>query len=410
MKKTITITMIVILLLNLIYVPSFAVGELDPTKPMSTEPQEKGNVKVTNDEGKSTLAGISGTTHSGGQVAKTLAVVLTVPPRAVSACLDLFVYTTTGMSSSSSNNQFIGPLPQTETGGLITAPNYQSNANNTANTGNDRFTIYDLVLGHYPIFNIDFTEELPEDASKADTFMERVKIDVMKFYVFTRNLSIAISLFVLIYMGIRMAISTVASEQAKYKKMLIDWVASLVILFFMHFIIIIISVLLQAGLQLFEKLAVTWNLQSFEQDIYDHAVTNLSSHGWNAFTSVVLIWMLTWYQVKFFLYYLHRTLEVHFLVIVAPLVTITYPIDKAGDSKAQAFGNLIKEIILKCSMQLIHTIVYLVFIGTAGVIAVSQPILAIVFFMALSRAEKITRNIIGAKDEGFEKTQVPFAS
>ena len=200
MKKTITITMIVILLLNLICIPSYA--DFDETAPMSTKPQEDGNVTITNQEGKSTSASILGTTYAGGQGFKALAVVLTVAPRAVSACLDLFVNVT---------------------------------GSNAAAT-NDRFTIYDLVLGHYNIFNIDFTEKLPENDAEIDTFMERVKVDVTKFYAFTRNLSVAISLFVLIYMGIRMAISTVASEQAKYKKMLIDWVASLMILFLMHFI------------------------------------------------------------------------------------------------------------------------------------------------------------------------------
>lgn len=371
MKKTITITMIVILLLNLIHVSSFAadgdVG-IDTSKPVSTEPQEKGNVTLTNDSGKTTLANITGSTYSGGQVAKTLAVVATIPPRAVNACLDLFVE------------------QATDTKG--------------------KFTIYNIVLGKYNIFNINFTEQLPKNPNEINTFMEIVKIDVLKFYSFTRNFSIAISLFVLIYMGIRMAISTVASQQAKYKKMLIDWLASIMIVFLMHLIIIVISVVLQYGLSVVENIAQAWNLQSFEETVYSNAVTNLSAHGFNAFTSVVIIWVLTWYQVKFFLYYLHRTLEVHFLVIIAPLVTITYPIDKAGDNKAQAFGNLIKELIIKCSMQLIHSIVYIVFIGTAGVIAVSQPLIAIVFFMALSRAEKITRNIIGVKDEGFQKTQV----
>ena len=163
------------------------------------------------------------------------------------------------------------------------------------------------------------------------------------------------------------------------------------------------------GLSLFQKIAESWELNSFEADIFNNAVTHMTTaKGFDVFVSVVMIWMLTWYQVKFFLYYLHRTLEVHFLVIVAPLVTITYPIDKAGDGKAQAFGKLIKEIIIKCSMQLIHAVVYLVFIGTAGVIAVSQPILAIVFFYALSRAEKITRKIFGVDDQGFEKTEVPI--
>lgn len=379
MKKTITITMIVILLLNLICVPTFAANNdigMDMSQPMSTKPQEDGKVTITNQEGNSISTSITGTTYAGGQGFKTLAVVLTVPPRAVSACLDLFVNVT------------------------------GSNANAT----NSRFTIYDLVLGHYNIFNIDFTERLPEKEADIDTFMERVKVDVTKFYVFTRNFSIAISLFVLIYMGIRMAISTIASDKAKYKKMLIDWVASLMILFLMHLIIIVISVVLQYGLQIFENIAEAFKLESFEETIFDHAVTNLSAHGWNTFTSVLLIWVLVWYQAKFFLYYMHRTLEVHFLVIVAPLVTITYPIDKAGDNKAQAFSNLIKEIIIKCAMQLIHTIIYIVFIGTAGVIAVSQPLLAIIFFMALSRAEKITRKVVGANDEGFEKTNIPFVS
>lgn len=151
-------------------------------------------------------------------------------------------------------------------------------------------------------------------------------------------------------------------------------------------------------------------MTSFEETIYDNAVTNLSSHGFNVFASVVIIWVLTWYQTKFFLYYMHRTLEVNFLVIVAPLVTVTYPIDKTGDNKAQAFGNMIKEIIVKCSMQLIHAVLYVVFIGTAGVIAISQPLIAIIFFMALSRAERITRKIFGIDDQGFEKTNVPFVS
>ena len=90
------------------------------------------------------------------------------------------------------------------------------------------------------------------------------------------------------------------------------------------------------------------------------------------------------------------------------MVTITYSIDKIGDGKAQAFGTYVKEIITKCSMQLIHAVLYIVFIATAGVIAVKQPVLAILFFAALSRAEKITRRIFSINDEGFQKTKVPF--
>ena len=43
---------------------------------------------------------------------------------------------------------------------------------------------------------------------------------------------------VLVYIGIRMAISTVASEKATYKKMLFDWFTSLALIFLLHYIII----------------------------------------------------------------------------------------------------------------------------------------------------------------------------
>ena len=130
--------------------------------------------------------------------------------------------------------------------------------------------------------------------------------------------------------------------------------------------------------------------------------------GYNIFTTVVIIYIFTWYQAKFFLYYLHRTIEVNFLVVVAPLVTITYSIDKIGDSKAQAFGNFIKEISVKSAIQLIHAVLYVVFIATAGAIAVSQPILALIFFAALSRAEKIAKKIFDIKDKGMAETEIPF--
>ena len=368
MKKTITITMIVIFLLNLIYIPSFT---FDEKSPMSTKPQESGTVELENKEGNKKDAGITGTTYSGGQVFKTLALVLTSPVQAVNLCLNMFVDIST-----------------------------DSNVNN-------RFTIYDTVMGNYNIFNINFAELPPENESEITTIIDKIKFDVIKFYNFTRNLSIAISLFVLIYIGIRMAISTLAVDRVKYKRMLVDWVASLVLVFALHFIIIIISVVLQMGLEVVRNIATVWKVNNIEHDLYSGAISNLTAQGFNVFTAVVLIYLLTWYQVKFFIYYMGRTLEVNFLVIVSPLVTITYSIDKAGDNKAQAFGNFVKEITMKSAIQLVHAIVYVVFISTAGVIATSQPILAIFFFMGLSRAEKIVRNILGVSDSGFEKTKVP---
>ena len=156
-----------------------------------------------------------------------------------------------------------------------------------------------------------------------------------------------------------MAVSTVSSDQAKYKKMLISWVSSIILVFALHLLIITISFVLQKGFELVDSVAKAWKIAGFEEQIYKGAIENLTggNMGYNIFTTVVIIYIFTWYQAKFFLYYLHRTIEVNFLVVVAPLVTITYSIDKIGDSKAQAFGNFIKEISVKSAIQLILALI-----------------------------------------------------
>lgn len=370
MKKTITITMIVILLLNLISVNSFAADEEGPD--LSVTPQQTGTVTVENDAGNKVDVGITGTTYSGGQVFKTVVNVLTVIPQAINQVLDMFTETTT-------------------------------------NKEINRFTIYDTVIGNYDLFNIDYTT-VPEKLGSDPTLIEQMKFYVIRYYGVTRRLSIAISLLVLIYIGIRMAVSTVASDKAMYKKMLVNWLASLVLVFLMYLIVIAISIVLKQGLGIVQKLAEVWKVETIEEDIYRGAIENFTAKGYNTMTSVVIIYMLTWYQAKFFMYYLRRTLEVNFLIVVSPLVTITYSIDKAGDNKAQAFGAFLKEIIMKSVVQIIHAIVYVVFIATAGVVATVQPILAILFFAALSRAEKITRKVFSIDEDGFQKVKLPFVS
>lgn len=375
MKKAITIiTIIVILLLNLISVNSYAdmdLENLENNEAMSLEPQETGKTEMENDDGQKVFGQVSGGTYAKGQIFKTLVNVLTVIPQSVNGILNLFIAT-------------------------------------TSNGVSDKFTIYDTVMGHYEIFSINYLN-VPKSIDNDSTFMERIKWNSMKYYYILRNLSIAISLFVLIYIGIRMAISTVADDKARYKKMLINWLSSLMLIFIIHFIVIIISYLLQVGLATVNKVAESMQISEFETTLLTDASENFTANGFNVFVAAITIFILVWYEVKFFMIYMHRTMEINFLVLVSPLVTVTYSIDKTGDNKAQAFSSFLKELIMKSSLQLIHAVLYVSFIATAGVIAQSQPILAILFFAALSRAEKITRNIFTIKDDSLQKANVPFA-
>jgi len=97
----------------------------------------------------------------------------------------------------------------------------------------DFISIGDIFFNKVELVKIDFF-----NLSSGSRSLNAIRTSIAAWYYSLRNLSIALSLVVLLYVGIRMAISTVASEEAKYKKMLTDWVVGFALLFILHFIII----------------------------------------------------------------------------------------------------------------------------------------------------------------------------
>ena len=95
-----------------------------------------------------------------------------------------------------------------------------------------------------------------------------------------------------------------------------------------------------------------------------------------------------------------RKLKVAFLIMISPLITITYSADKIGDNKAQAFNAWLKEIVFQIFIQDLHAVMYLVFVLSAAAIAEKAPALAIVFLIALSNAEKIVKRIFNLNGGG----------
>ena len=272
------------------------------------------------------------------------------------------------------------------------------------------FTVYNVVMGKYEIFNIDFTDidENINYNSEDITLAQKIKYTIIYFYGVLRNLSIGASVFVLIYIGIRMAISTVSVEQAKYKKMLISWLASIMLLTFMHFIIITFSYASNKALGIINDIAIQFDIQNIEEGILSGYLSNMgTSTGWHPITSLITVAIFVYYEIKFFIAYIYRLCEITVLTVLSPLVTITYSIDKVADNKAQAFQSWLKELTTKYSIQIVHAITYCIFISSAGAIAQAQPIFGAVFLIALDKAEFVFRKIFNVKDEGFKNAKVP---
>ena len=68
------------------------------------------------------------------------------------------------------------------------------------------------------------------------TLGETLSPTVGRWYYTIRNFVLVVMMVILLYIGIRIIISGVSSEKAKYKNMLVDWVVAICLVFVMHYI------------------------------------------------------------------------------------------------------------------------------------------------------------------------------
>jgi len=293
-----------------------------------------------------------------------------------------------------------------------TANGVFSGTNHVVGTGDEVFfTIERVIFNRLPLVNINYFDtnstykigtgdaETLLGASPSNTV---IKNSVTKWFVLCRLLALIIGLLVLIYIGIRMAISTVAGDKATYKKMLVGWVESVIVLFLLHYILIVIINIGEVFLNICVNLRyiiMERGGKSFETIIMDTIYMDLFRYsGFKILQYSIIFWFLVFIQLKFFFTYFKRFLMVGFLIAIAPLITITYSIDKIGDGRAQAFSLWFREMLINIFIQPIHAIIYLVFIFTAGAIAEAAPFIGLVFLLALGSAEKMIKSVFSLND------------
>ena len=109
--------------------------------------------------------------------------------------------------------------------------------------------------------------------------------------------------------------------------------------------------------------------------------------------------VLVFYTVFFCFIYAKRLLYIVFLTIIAPLVAISYPLDKMGDGKSQAFDLWLKEYIFNLLIQPFHLLLYTVLISSAFDLAGNNIIYCLIAIGFMTPAEKFLRKMFG-----FDKT------
>ena len=278
-----------------------------------------------------------------------------------------------------------------------------------------------------------------EDGEEILTSKQNIALElqslVSQWYSAIRNIAIVLSMSVLLYIGIRMLLSTVAQDKAKYRQMLIDWVVSLCLLFFMHYIMAFsvsvvndftkvltisntddgtgyVAVLELDKDGLIEKKVKDLDMEDAIQDGQLMWPTNLMgqlriqaqmSYGDASFIGYGLcFFILTLLTIFFVFTYLKRVLYMAFLTMIAPLVALTYPIDKISDGQAQAFNRWLKEYIFNLLIQPLHLLIYTILVTSAFDLAGKNVLYALAAIGFLIPAEKLMRSFFG-----FEKASTP---
>lgn len=224
---------------------------------------------------------------------------------------------------------------------------------------NESITPFDIFFNRVALVDINFFN-IPNEQS----IIKNVRVAIASWYYVMRNLAAAILLCVLIYVGIRMALSTIASDKATYKKMLVDWVCSLAIIFLIQYIIIftfsVNEALISALKGVAEKDAT--NIVNAMEAIKRTAMNPVTL---DSIPATIVYCMLVGQTLGLLMTYLKRMLKIAFLIIISPLITLTYSIDKMGDGKAQALNTWLKEFVYTVLIQTFHCIIYMVFVGMA---------------------------------------------
>lgn len=252
------------------------------------------------------------------------------------------------------------------------------------------FTIEKAVFGQVPLFNVDFFDVTTDDSAVSS----KLKESVASWYYVSLRLAQILSIVTLIYIGIRMAMASNPEDKVNYKKMFKNWIIGFALLFTLHYGIVII---LKATNFFISLIPTTMLDNNFETEIIGKTIDvfNTDESIWSILLYFITYVIIVGYEVYFFLKYFKRLLTMGFLVIIAPLITVTYPIDKANDGKAEAYVTWVKLFLSNAFMQAVHALMYTIFVFSASAIALKAPMIAIVFFIGVIKAEEVFNKLFG---------------
>lgn len=266
-----------------------------------------------------------------------------------------------------------------------------------------QLTIDDIVFNNFPNTRVDYFEDLKikkEGEYSRFIWGERGTGEgglfkpINSTYNLFRKIAIVGYMCMLIYMGIRISLSSTGESKAQYKTLFMYWVVGVAILFMYPYVmkymiqinnsfVDVIEANKYSGTR-FEGMNGTHEplketLIKDENDLlgkdYSRELPFEASPNKNKPTSymyqigsdsittgsvgLALAYLVMTFQLLMLtIHYYKRVLMVGFLIAIFPLVALFYAVDKIADGKSQAFNHWNKEFMLNVFLQSFHAIIY----------------------------------------------------
>ena len=270
-----------------------------------------------------------------------------------------------------------------------------------ASVFNRPVTMDDLIFNHYPETQISFFkgDSNTTDDDGGSSIIAALSGTINTWYSIFRKIAVVVYLILLVYMGVRIMLSSTGKNMAMYKNLFMYWCIGVAILFLYPYVMKYTIELNNTFVKLIENSkstilgsndtkATTAQSESvdsllvidFDKNPFAEPSSNSSDYmatissranASKRFALSLTYLILTWQLVTLIVYYYKRVFIVALLIVIFPLVAASFAIDRIADGKSQAFNKWNKEFFLNTFIQSFHAIVYIFVCGTISVTMLS---------------------------------------
>lgn len=295
-----------------------------------------------------------------------------------------------------------------------------------------------IVFNRIAIFDVNFfnpnANSIYATASKAATGNV-----ILKLYNSFQSIAVSIFILAAVIVGIKLALSTLASEKAACKKAMLNWLVGIIVLFLMR---LIIAAIFELNELLVWKISLIADNVEFECHILDvipfvgNAISNLvnalaaivtgdvnasldtvkvngytglitkfmlKGNGGDVVSSIVTF-VIIGQMLTLMVIYGKRLVYTMMLGVMAPLVVVFDTLGKVLKGSSNVLSNWFREFATLVFSQSLHAIVVaisLIIIGEFQTLQVNEGLLgivAIIMISSLVKFDKLIKQIFGLSD------------